>query len=229
MKMLSLRFVAVSILLTIAMAAFAQEGHLGEAPTPTIIRSQEKADEYFAKGRFDKAMSIYRDDLAPIGDKYAQYMVGYMHLAGKGVQEDAILASAWVRLAAQRENEQYARIRDSLLALFNDEQRSRSDQLYTGLRREMGDLTLVRQLVESDLQVLRRRGRSTILQGGTVRAVNRQRTDAMGAAAERINSRVKMLDRQIVLETTLDDSERESLTNLLREAESEVEAYEARR
>jgi len=84
-------------------------------------------------------------------------------------------------------------------------------------------------LVESDLQVLRRRGRSTHPQGATVLAVNRQRIDAMGAAAERINSRVEMLDRQIVLETTLDDSERESLTKLLREAEKEVEAYKARR
>ena len=189
---------------------------------------QEEADSAFAKGDYGQALEVYQTELAPLGDKYSQYMVGYMYLAGKGVQEDAILASAWYRLAAQRETEEYVRIRDSLLALFNDEQRSRSDQLYTSLRREMGDLTLVGQLVESDLQVLRR-GRSLFLQGSTVRSMSRQRIDAMDAAAERINARVEMLDRQIVLESTLDDSERESLTKLLREAETEVEAYKARR
>jgi TPR repeat protein len=229
MKILSLRFVLSAMLLVLSMAAVSQENFLGEKANRAIYDLQQKADSALAKGDYGQALELYQKELAPLGDKYSQYMVGYMYLAGKGAQEDAILASAWVRLAAQRENEQYARIRDSLLALFNDEQRSRSDQLYIGLRREMGDLTLVGQLVESDLQVLRRRGRSAILQGATVRAVNRQRTDAMGAAAERINSRVKMLDRQIVLETTLDDSERESLTNLLREAEKEVEAYKARR
>ena len=91
----------------------------------------------------------------------------------------------------------------------------------------MGDLTLVGQLIESDLQVLRR-GRSLFLQGATVRSMSRQRIDAMDAAAERISARVEMLDRQIVLETTLDAGERESLTKLLREAETEVAAYKAR-
>lgn len=216
------------MLLALSVAAVSQENFLGEKANRALSDLQKNADSALAKGDYGQALELYQNELAPLGDKYSQYMVGYMYLAGKGVQEDAILASAWVRLAAQRETEQYARIRDSLLALFNDDQRSRSDQLYIGLRREMGDLTLVGQLVESDLQVLRR-GRSTFLQGATVRAMNRQRIDAMDAAAERINSRVEMLDRQIVLETTLDNSERESLTKLLREAETEVEAYKARR
>ena len=228
MKILSLRFALSAMLLALSMAAVSQENFLGEKANHAILDLQEEADSAFAKGDYGQALEVYQTELAPLGDKYSQYMVGYMYLAGKGVQEDAILASAWYRLAAQRETEQYARIRDSLLALFNDEQRSRSDQLYTSLRREMGDLTLVGQLVESDLQVLRR-GRSLFLQGSTVRSMSRQRIDAMDAAAERINPRVEMLDRQIVLESTLDDSERESLTKLLREAETEVEAYKARR
>jgi TPR repeat protein len=215
------------MLLALSMAAVSQQNFLGEEANRAILDLQEEADSAFAKGDYGQALEVYQKQLAPLGDKYSQYMVGYMYLAGKGVQEDAILASAWVRLAAQREAEQYARIRDSLLALFNDEQRSRSDQLYTSLRREMGDLTLVGLLIESDLQVLRR-GRSLFLQGSTVRSMSRQRIDAMDAAADRINARVEMLDRQIVLESTLDDSERESLTKLLREAETEVAAYKAR-
>jgi len=228
MKILSLRLALSAMLLALSMAAISQENFLGEAANRAILDLQEKADSAFAKSEYGQALELYQNELAPLGDKYSQYMVGYMYLAGKGVQEDAILASAWYRLAAQRETEQYARIRDSLLALFNDKQRSRSDQLYTSLRREMGDLTLVGQLLESDLQVLRR-GRSLFLRGASVRAMNRQRIDAMDAAAERINARVEMLDRQVALETTLDDSERESLTRLLRDAKTESEAYKARR
>ena len=230
MKTLSLRFAAASILLTVAMAAIAQEGDLGEAPTRAILKSQEKADAYFAKGKFDKAMSIYRDDLAPLGDKYSQYMVGYMYLAGKGVQEDAIVASAWVRLAAQRETEQYARIRDSLLALFNDEQRLRSDQLYVELRKDMGDMALVNKLIQDDMKILRLRNvPRLILEAEFERGARRYKRSDFDAAASRIVSRISYMERQMALEKTLDDAELETLTTLVHEAETEVEAYRASR
>jgi hypothetical protein len=228
MKMLSLRLALSAMLLAVSMAAVSQENFLGEEANRAILNLQEAADSAFAKSDYGQALELYQKELAPLGDKYSQYMVGYMYLAGKGVQEDAILASAWYRLAAQRETEEYVRIRDSLLILCNDEQRSRSDEIYISLRRVIGDLTLVERLIQSDLQVLHR-GRSLFLQGATVRSMSRQRIDAMDVAAERISARVEMLDRQIVLETTLDDSERETLTKLLRDAESDVEAYEARR
>ena len=38
-------------------------------------------------------MFIYREELAPLGDKYAQYMIGYMHEHGKGVDKDPAVAS----------------------------------------------------------------------------------------------------------------------------------------
>jgi hypothetical protein len=228
MKMLSLRLALSAMLLAVSMAAVSQENFLGEEANRAILKLQEAADSAFAKGDYGQALELYQKELAPLGDKYSQYMVGYMYLAGKGVQEDAILASAWYRLAAQRETEEYVRIRDSLLILCNDEQRSRSDEIYISLRRVIGDLTLVERLIQSDLQVLHR-GRSLFLQGATVRSMSRQRIDAMDVAAERISARVEILDRQIVLETTLDDSERETLTKLLRDAESDVEAYKVRR
>ena len=217
-------------MLTIAMAAIAQEGYLGEAPTRTILKAQEKADAYFEKQKYGKAMAIYRDDLAPVGDKYAQYMVAYMYLAGKGVEEDAIVASAWYRLAAQRENEQYVRIRDGLLSLFNDEQRSRSDLMYVDLRRKMGDLALVHKLIRDDIQVLRRRtGTELFLQSDIERGNYGQQLDVFDAAVDRIGSRLEFLRRQIELETTLDDAEQELLATLIHEAEREVDAYRASR
>ena len=231
MKILSLRLALSAMLLAVSMAAVSQENFLGKEANRAILNNlQEAADSAFAKGDYGQALELYQKELAPLGDKYSQYMVGYMYLAGKGVQEDAILASAWYRLAAQRETEQYVRIRDSLLALFNDEQRSQSDELYIDLRREMGDLTLVGQLIRRDLQIFRLRTSSSLfLQGANKSATSGHRLDETDAAAERINARVEMLDRQITLETTLDDSERETLTKLLRDADSEVEAYKARR
>jgi len=218
------------MLLTVAMAAFAQDGYIGEAPSRTILKAQEKADDYFAKGNFDKAMSIYRDDLAPVGDKYAQYMVAYMYLAGKGAQEDAIVASAWYRLAAQRENEQYVRIRDGLLSLFNDEQRSRSDLLYVDLRREMGDLVLVQKLIREDINVLRRRtGTDLFLQQDIERGNYGRLRDVFDAAVDRIGSRIEFLQLEIQRETTLEDAEHDVLTKLIHEAEREVQAYRVSR
>ena len=224
------RIAVVAMLLTVSMAAFSQDSFPGGPPNRSVLKSQEKADSYFAKGEFGKAMSIYRDDLASVGDKYSQYMIGYMYLAGKGVQEDAIVASAWYRLAAQRENAQYVRICDGLLALFNDEQLSRSDQLYIGLRRDMGDLMLVHNLVREDIQVLRRRtGSEIFLQAETERGNFGQQLEVFDAAVERIASRLDFLKRQIAAETTLEESEKVRLATVIRDGERAVDAYEASR
>jgi TPR repeat protein len=230
MKTLGLRFALIAMLLALPMTAVSQEKFLGDEANRAILSLQQKANSDFAKGEYGQALEVYQKELAPLGDKYSQYMVGYMYLAGKGVQEDAILASAWYRLAAQRGTEEYVRIRDSLLALCNDEQRARSDQIYIILRREMGDLTLVERLIWADLQILRRSTSSTLfLQGAVQRTNSRQRLNEMDAAAERIISRVEMLSRRIELETTLAGSERETLTKLFSDAQREVDDYNARR
>jgi hypothetical protein len=221
---------ATVLLLAVSMAAFSQDGFPGGEASRSVLKAQEKADLYFAKSKFDKAMSIYRDDLAPVGDKYSQYMIGYMYLAGKGVQEDAIMASAWYRLAAQRENAQYVRICDGLLALFNDEQLSRSDQLYVGLRQDMGDLTLVHKMIQNDMQILRRRtGSELFLQAEIERGDRRFERDEFDAAVSRMVSRIEYLERQMAVEKTLEKSEKEVLTKLLDEAEKEVDAYNVSR
>jgi len=66
---------AAVLLLAVSMAAFSQDGFPGGEANRSTLKAQEKADSYFAKGKFDKAMSIYRDELAPVGDKYSQYMI----------------------------------------------------------------------------------------------------------------------------------------------------------
>ena len=66
----------------LCVTAFAQnyKPFPGDTPDQRTLRVQERVEELYEAGDFDRALLIYRDDLAPLGDKYAQYMVGFMHL-----------------------------------------------------------------------------------------------------------------------------------------------------
>ncbi len=213
-----------------AMTAVASESFPGQEPSRRVMKLQEKVDSLFEDGNYERAMFIYQKELAPLGDKYAQYMVGYMYLAGKGVPEDALVASAWYRLAAERGNEQYVRVSNKLLSLMGDEQRSRSDQLYVGLRREMGDLTLIAALIRLDIDVLHRRiGSELFLQKATERGNFGRNVDVYDAAVNRMYKRLEYLDRQMAMDDTLIDSERRRYSRLANEAQREVNAYAASR
>ncbi len=104
------------------------------------LRVQEQAEKVYERTQYERAFFIYRNELAPIGDKYGQYMVGYMCLAGKGVPEDRVAASAWYRLAAERGTNEFVRARDGLVKALDAEQKARSDRLFIELRKEYGDL-----------------------------------------------------------------------------------------
>jgi hypothetical protein len=126
----------------------------GEPPTNSLLKAQKKGDQLYQKGDYDRALVIYRDDLAPRGDKFAQYMVGYMYLAGQAVERDPIRATAWYRLSAERGEEAYVHARDTLTEAMNDAQRTRCDEIYTVLRKQMGDIVIVSDLIKDDLNDL---------------------------------------------------------------------------
>lgn len=121
------------------------------------LHVQNQAEEVYERGDFDRAYFIYRNELAPIGDKFGQYVVGYMHLTGQGVAENAVVASAWYRLAAERGTKEFVRVRDELLAALNDQQRAESDRLFIELRKQYGDLVLVARAVREDYESLKAR------------------------------------------------------------------------
>jgi hypothetical protein len=107
------------------------------------LNVQAKAEELFERGDYRRAHIIYRNDLAPIGDKYAQYMLGFMILRGLGVEQDPVLASAWYRLAAERgEPEEFVAIRDEVLGSLDFADRGRADDVYLDLRREYSDIAI---------------------------------------------------------------------------------------
>ena len=112
---------------------------------------QQKAEDLFDAGEYRRALFIYENELAPIGDKYAQYMVGYMHLTGAGVPEDPALAAAWYRLAAERDNPHFIAIRDQLTESLNAFDRGRSNAIYSQLMHKYSDAVLMLDLIRNDL------------------------------------------------------------------------------
>ena len=135
------------------------------SPFPSVpinaetLRIQAEADELYERADYERAFSIYHDELAPLGDKYGQYMVGFMYLAGNGVPEDRVAASAWYRLATERGTREFVRTRDRLVkALALDaEQKSESDRMFIELRKEYGDLALMMEAACVDQKRLQER------------------------------------------------------------------------
>lgn len=149
-----------------AASILAADDFPGAEPDRRIIKLQEKVDALFEKGDFERAYFIYKEELVPLGDKYAQYMVGYMTLVGKGVPQDVIGGSAWYQLAAERGNPAFVQARDEVLRLFDEERRILSDQRYYELRRDFSDAMIVAKLAEKALRTL----------GGTIEASDWART-----------------------------------------------------
>ncbi len=122
----------------------------------STLRLHQKAEELYQNGHFERAFFIYVNELAAIGDKYSQYMAGYMCLHGQGTRQDPVRASAWYRLAAERGAPQFIELRDQLLESMSDAERALSDDAYIKLRLKYSDLALAlghlrdeRRLIES--------------------------------------------------------------------------------
>ena len=117
----------------------AQESDLD---TP-LLRLQAKAEDLYRKGHWERAHFIYVNELAANGDKYSQYMAGYMYMYGKGVKRDKIRASAWYRLAAERDAPEFVELRDQTLESMSEEEKLASDAIFLELRRRYSDLKLI--------------------------------------------------------------------------------------
>jgi TPR repeat protein len=144
---------------TLMTSALAQstDGVSPGVPDPRILSLHAKVDDLFKDGEVTRAYFIYRNELVPLGDKYAQYMVGYMHLTGLAVQQDRVMASAWYRLAAERGTPEFIQLRDQLLFELNDDERTRSDELYQELRQEYNDLAVLLSSIKRHDEALRAR------------------------------------------------------------------------
>lgn len=172
-----------------------------DLPDSRTLAIQTKVDDLFDAGEFKRAYFLYRNELVPLGDKYAQYMVGYMLLSGMGVEEDDIAASAWYRLAAERHTPEFVAVRDQLMRGMSDEEMRRSDILYLDLRRKFCDLAVVLASIKRNRQELeprtgsRLKNRSSSLTVIETSAGGRSRSgaDFYGRIHRRLLNRVQLL------------------------------------
>jgi len=146
-----------AMLLATSVAAVAGDDFPGGKPDRRVLEAQQKVDELFEKGDYERAYFIYRQELVPLGDKYAQYMVGYMNIVGKGVPRDTIVGAAWYRLAAERGDESFSQARDEVWDQLNEQLRRQSDQKYTELRLDYSDAMIIAGFIEKDLDLISRR------------------------------------------------------------------------
>ncbi len=125
-----------------------------DLPDAKTLATQRKVEDLFKDGEYDRAFFIYRNELVPIGDKYAQYMVGYMFESGIGTDKDVLQASAWYRLAADRDTPEFVAVRDQLLSSLDDGERAISDLHYLELRRQYSDLAVLMNSIRRDSRAL---------------------------------------------------------------------------
>jgi hypothetical protein len=226
----TLKLVLLVALSAASLHAIAGDDFPGPAPDRRTLKTQEKVDLLFEKGEYERAMFIYHKELAPLGDKYAQYMIGFMYLAGKGVQRDVATASAWFRMAAQREQPMFMRARDDTWHTLDNEQRAQSNRIYIDIRVECGDATLLASLVENDLQLLRSRANPESLsinlvdRGGTSR---QGESDQYDYVVERIEHRMSYLTQFLLSDGLILAAERDRFDQLEQQVSEEVEAYKA--
>ena len=206
----------------------------GGAADQSTIRAQERAESLYEKKEYKRALLIYEKDLAPAGDKYAQYMVGYMHLAGKGVERDNASALAWYRLAAERSEPAFIRARDSLFKTLGPDEIDVSNMTFFELWQRIGDNRLILDLVREDLDILSDRtgsripgansGRLTIISG-------RRGTSGSDEYYEhirsRVDSRLEYLDTHVdIIDIELED-ELDEIRTLELQIRKEVAALES--
>ncbi len=214
------------IALLAAAVAFAQTypSFPGGETDRRTLRTQERVAELYVQGTFDRAYFIYRNELAPRGDKYAQYMIGYMHLTGTGVPEDAAVALAWYRLAAERGEPSISVARDELEETLSSMQVAASDDLFAELKSELSDRVLIFDLVQKDLDILRDSAGSGKPRGGGHMPVIDRRYGMISGAQyyqlikTRLSARLKYLKGQV----EVIDVERSPETKELAEIETEI-------
>jgi Sel1 repeat-containing protein len=170
------KILLVAALSCVSATGFAQRSSelSADFPDSHTMAVQDKVERIFDAGEFERAFFIYRNELAPLGDKYAQYMVGFMYYTGLGVEEDLVAAAAWYQLAAERDTREFVVVRDRLMHVMDQSDADRSRNLFRELHLRYCDLAVLLSSIKRNMQALQSRtgsrlgGRSssvTIIEG----------------------------------------------------------------
>ena len=200
-KLQNMAWLALFALFSTAAAGQSSSGVSAGLSDSRTLKVQSKVDDLYERGEFKRAYFIYRNELVPIGDKYAQYMVGYMHLTGMGAKQDNVTAAAWYTLAAERGTPEFVAVRDQLMHDLTAEDKERSLAHYRELRREFGDLALLLATIRRDLTNLEARTGSRLPSDSgslaVVEASSSSRShsgaDYYGRIRQQVRTRLQML------------------------------------
>jgi TPR repeat protein len=197
------------------------------------MATQDKVARLFDAGDFKRAFFIYRKELAPIGDKYAQYMVGYMLLTGTGVEKDAIAASAWYRLAAERGTPEFIVVRDQQLKNMDEDAIRRSDVEYYELRLKYCDLAVLLSSVKRNLKEADAKTGSRIQGGSNALTIVDQRggrvrsgSDYYGTLRAQMEDRLKLLQEIGGFEEMETDPEQVNLKELELKVMEKIKSFD---
>lgn len=83
---------------------------------------------HYGRGDYDKAMKLLKP-LAIEGDGAAQYYVGQMYWQGKGVNQDPVLAYAWIKDASNNGLDMATALLRDIKAALNAEDLRRAEQM----------------------------------------------------------------------------------------------------
>jgi tetratricopeptide (TPR) repeat protein len=143
------------LIVALGATAFADTGSInGNGTSPRVDALLTKADRLYEEEEYERAYFIYARDLVPLGQKYAQYMVGYMHLVGAGVDRDLEQALAWYRLAAELDTPEFVTVYEQLREQLDEEALERSELLYRDLLKQYSHVALAFSQLKADLREL---------------------------------------------------------------------------
>lgn len=187
--MLKIKYLSLVMLLAVVWTPVQTANALDVTPAkpdPHIAKIQRKVDQLYERGSYERAYFIYRNELAPLGDKYAQYMLGFMNLNGKGTDKDRVAASAWLRLAAERGTPQFVMARDLVVGALNPDELDLSNKMYKEFRHEFSDLAILLASIKLDHEELTRNKGSLLNQSA-------QRIDYYNAVHRKMEDRLTTL------------------------------------
>ena len=202
-KLTTLRKIAcLSVLACLSATSFAQRSSelSADFPDSRTMAVQAKVEKLFDAGEFERAFFIYRNELSPLGDKYAQYMVGFMYQTGLGVDDDIVAAAAWYQLAAERDTREFVVVRDRYLHVIDEDDAAEARAQYRELRLKYSDLAVLLSSIKRNVKELegrtgsRVRGQSspvTVIESRTSRFSSG--TDYYGNIREELEARVMLL------------------------------------
>ena len=233
------------VLFSAPVQAQAERYHLfpGKALDGRTVSAQHKVESLYSSRDFARAFLIYRKELAPLGDKYAQYMVGYMRLHGQGVESDTAEALAWYRLAAERGESVLSQARDALQQTLDEEERAEADRIFARLWQHYGDRKLLLELVREDLAILSSRPGLEVAGGvphrtteGSPRMViasgymgSEGDRDVFRRVRERLDRRLEYLEDAARFEQADNGAGNQAISALENEVRQALEALEIRR